>query len=147
MGFECQRNSWLDTIIFNNVFNILVYSLWKTGYWLLYIYIFFFQIYLLDDFYNDSDCQLFLYFFHCPVIVTHASTMLLIFKLVFKASKGFCPYWHACWFYSFDNESSTSHAVPAWTQPSMRILHNYSQGTLNTKSLYSLDICFHSEWS
>lgn len=108
---------------------------------IIYIYIFF-QIYLLDDFYNDSDCQLFLYFFHCPVIVTHASTMLLIFKLVFKASKGFCPYWHACWFYSFDNESSTSHAVPAWTQPSMRILHNYSQGTLNTKSLYSLDICF-----
>lgn len=57
-----------------------------------YIYIYIFQIYLLDDFYNDSDCQLFLYFFHCPVIVTHASTMLLIFKLVFKASKGFCPY-------------------------------------------------------
>lgn len=25
--FECQRKSWLDTMIFNNV--------WKTGYWLL----------------------------------------------------------------------------------------------------------------
>lgn len=30
--------------------------------WILVIIIFF-QIYLLDDFYNDSDCQLFLYFF------------------------------------------------------------------------------------